>query len=263
MVNDETELPEHVRRNRVLGRARRNTRGPGNAHGRARNRPGASGGCRTQAHVLPEDLAGKDVIELGCGTAYISAWLARRGARVVGIDNSAAQLATAAGCSVSTAWLTLIHGNAEQVPYPDAELRPRDLRVRRVLVGRPVSLGPEAARLLRPGGALVFLVNSALLTLCAGGRRPRSERRLLRSAFEVSHRVARRYECRVPPVHGDWLRLLRRSGFEIEISSKSRRRKRERRAIHMSLRSGRGSGHRRRSGRPGAGLMHKERGRTE
>ncbi|HEV8474301.1 MAG TPA: methyltransferase domain-containing protein, partial [Methylomirabilota bacterium] len=46
-------------------------------------------------HVLPEDLTGNDVIELGCGTVYIAAWLARRGARVVGIDNSAAQLATA------------------------------------------------------------------------------------------------------------------------------------------------------------------------
>ena len=38
--------------------------------------------------ALPDDLAGRDVIELGCGTAYLSAWLARRGARVTGIDNS-------------------------------------------------------------------------------------------------------------------------------------------------------------------------------
>jgi hypothetical protein len=27
--------------------------------------------------ALPDDLAGRDVIELGCGTAYLSAWLAR------------------------------------------------------------------------------------------------------------------------------------------------------------------------------------------
>jgi SAM-dependent methyltransferase len=52
-------------------------------------RTGIAGG-----HALG-DLAGKDAIELGCGTAYVSAWLARRGARVVGIDNSEAQLATA------------------------------------------------------------------------------------------------------------------------------------------------------------------------
>jgi SAM-dependent methyltransferase len=32
------------------------------------------------------DVSGLDVVELGCGTAYLSAWLARRGARPVGVD---------------------------------------------------------------------------------------------------------------------------------------------------------------------------------
>jgi 2-polyprenyl-3-methyl-5-hydroxy-6-metoxy-1,4-benzoquinol methylase len=41
------------------------------------------------------DVAGLDTIELGCGTGYVSAWLARRGARPVGLDNSPVQLATA------------------------------------------------------------------------------------------------------------------------------------------------------------------------
>ena len=45
-------------------------------------------------HVLPE-VAGRDTIELGCGTGYVSSWLARRGARPVGLDLSPAQLATA------------------------------------------------------------------------------------------------------------------------------------------------------------------------
>ncbi|HXM19660.1 MAG TPA: class I SAM-dependent methyltransferase, partial [Terriglobales bacterium] len=48
-----------------------------------------------ELQVFSEQLSGKDAIELGCGTAYISAWLSRRGARVVGIDNSEAQLDTA------------------------------------------------------------------------------------------------------------------------------------------------------------------------
>ncbi|HEX6744974.1 MAG TPA: hypothetical protein VF087_12175 [Solirubrobacteraceae bacterium] len=38
-----------------------------------------------QLGSLPE-VEGRDVIELGCGTAYVSSWLARRGARPVGID---------------------------------------------------------------------------------------------------------------------------------------------------------------------------------
>ncbi|MBM3147579.1 MAG: hypothetical protein FJ000_06750 [Actinobacteria bacterium] len=31
-----------------------------------------------EAHLLPDGLAGKDTVELGCGTACVSAWLARR-----------------------------------------------------------------------------------------------------------------------------------------------------------------------------------------
>src|ERR1044071_2376331 len=49
----------------------------------------------SELRVLPDDAAGLDTIELGCGTGYVSAWLARRGARPVGIDNSPEQLATA------------------------------------------------------------------------------------------------------------------------------------------------------------------------
>ena len=37
--------------------------------------------AEAQAGVLPADLKGRDSIELGCGTGYVSAWLARRGAR--------------------------------------------------------------------------------------------------------------------------------------------------------------------------------------
>src|SRR5215218_5673100 len=44
--------------------------------------------------VMP-DVDGLDVVELGCGTAYWSAWMARRGARPVGVDVTPAQLATA------------------------------------------------------------------------------------------------------------------------------------------------------------------------
>jgi len=44
------------------------------------------------------DVAGLDVVELGCGSAYLSGWLARQGARPVGVDLTPAQLATAARC---------------------------------------------------------------------------------------------------------------------------------------------------------------------
>ena len=41
------------------------------------------------------EVRGVDVLELACGTAYFSAWLARAGARVVATDLSREQLATA------------------------------------------------------------------------------------------------------------------------------------------------------------------------
>src|SRR5215210_7458258 len=50
--------------------------------------------AESDVNVLP-DVAGRDVVELGCGTAYFGAWLARRGARVVGVDVTPAQLETA------------------------------------------------------------------------------------------------------------------------------------------------------------------------
>ena len=91
-----SELPEYVRRNRALwDEWAHKYRVPGEDNW-ARDSPtwGIWDVPESQVGMLPEDLAGKDAIELGCGTAYVSAWLARRGARVVGIDNSEAQLAT-------------------------------------------------------------------------------------------------------------------------------------------------------------------------
>ena len=71
--------------------------------------------------VLPEEVAGLDVVELGCGTAYVSAWLARRGARPVGIDNSPEQLATARQMQARFGLEFPLHlGDAEATPFDDA-----------------------------------------------------------------------------------------------------------------------------------------------
>jgi ubiquinone/menaquinone biosynthesis C-methylase UbiE len=67
------------------------------------------------------DVDGLDVLELGCGTAYLSAWLARQGARPVGVDLTRAQLATAGRCQERFGLVfPLIEANAEQVPLADA-----------------------------------------------------------------------------------------------------------------------------------------------
>jgi SAM-dependent methyltransferase len=123
MMNDEAELPEHVRRNRVHWDARAAEYARSGERAWARQEPtqGIWRVSDSALDVLLQDLPGKDVVELGCGTAYVSAWLARRGARVVGIDTSAAQLATARRLQRAHGLaFTLIHGNAEQGPYSDA-----------------------------------------------------------------------------------------------------------------------------------------------
>ena len=73
------------------------------------------------ADVLRADLEGRGSIELGCGTGYVSAWLARRGARPVGLDNSAAQLGTARQLQDRFGLrFPLVQGSAEQAPFADA-----------------------------------------------------------------------------------------------------------------------------------------------
>jgi SAM-dependent methyltransferase len=119
-----------------------------------------------QLGVLPPDLDGTGSIELGCGTGYVSAWLARRGARPVGLDNSAAQLATARALQDRFGLrFPLLHANAEQVPCADASF---DLAISEYGASiwcDPYAWIPEAARLLRPGGQLIFLVNAVQLIL--------------------------------------------------------------------------------------------------
>ena len=71
--------------------------------------------------MLPAELAGRDSIELGCGTGYVSAWLARCGARPVGLGNYAVQLATARQLQKRFGLrFPLIHASAEQAPFADA-----------------------------------------------------------------------------------------------------------------------------------------------
>src|SRR5688572_13157693 len=118
--------------------------------------------------LLPDDMSGLDAIELGCGTAYVSAWMARRGATVVGIDNSVAQLATARRLATEHGVdLTLIHGNAETVPYPDGSFDYAISEYGAAIWCDPYVWIPEAHRLLRPGGTLAFLGTSTLATLCS------------------------------------------------------------------------------------------------
>ena len=74
-----------------------------------------------QVGALPETVDGLDVVELGCGTAYFGAWLAKRGARVTGVDPTPAQLESARRMMAKTGLdFPLVEAPGESVPLPDA-----------------------------------------------------------------------------------------------------------------------------------------------
>lgn len=122
----------------------------------------------TSLKLLPSDMTGIDAIELGCGTAYVSGWMARRGAQVTAIDVSPAQLATARRIATQhSADITFIEGNAETTGLPDASFDFAISEYGASIWCPPEKWLREAWRLLRPGGRLVFLGNHPISLLCA------------------------------------------------------------------------------------------------
>ncbi len=167
--------------------------------------------------ALP-DVTGRDVVELGCGTGYVSAWLLRRGARsAVGIDPTEGQLASAQGFQREHALpFPLVQAAGERVPLRDGCC---DLVVSEygaAIWADPTRWLPEAARLLRPGGELVFLGNSVVFMLCCrdddtppDDRMQRPQRGMRRFTWPDDPSV----EFHVS--HGEMIRLLRAAGFEV------------------------------------------------
>lgn len=171
--------------------------------------------------ALPTDVSGMDVIDLGCGTGYFCAWMARKGARPVGVDNSPRQLETARRLQREFAIDFPLHlGNAEELPFPDESF---DLAISEYGASiwcDPYKWIPEAARVLRPGGRLVFLVNSIFVMLCTLPED--SETTPVREQLMRSYFGMHRFEWDTDDFvefhlnHGDMIRLLRASGFALD-----------------------------------------------
>ena len=185
----------------------------------------ASWGCwhipETELGLLPADMSGKLAIELGCGTAYVASWMARRGAKVVGIDNSEKQLLTAKRLAKeANVSLTLHHGNAETVPYPDQHFDFAISEYGAAIWCDPKIWIPEAHRVLKPGGDLVFLGNSPLSMICTPLNGGDNETQLHRNYFELerldwteAEEDPGGIEFNLPI--SSWLRLFRETGFEV------------------------------------------------
>jgi ubiquinone/menaquinone biosynthesis C-methylase UbiE len=110
------------------------------------------------AHLLGSDLAGLRILEVGCGAAMCSRWLAGVGARPVAFDLSAGMLRHArAGNRRTGIDVPLVQADAQQLPFTDASFDLAFTAFGAVpFVADSARVMREVARVLRPGGRWVF-----------------------------------------------------------------------------------------------------------
>lgn len=179
---------------------------------------GIYGNPESEVGLLPASVEGLDVVELGCGTGYVSAWLARRGARPVGIDPTPGQLDIVRAMQAEHGLpFPVVRAAGEQVPFAGGSFDLAISEYGAAIWADPHLWIPEAARVLRPGGELVFLGNSSLLMLCVGDVEADPTTEAMVRPQRGMHRFTWLDDDTVEfhLSHGDWIRLLRDSGFEV------------------------------------------------
>ncbi|HEY6237618.1 MAG TPA: class I SAM-dependent methyltransferase, partial [Thermoplasmata archaeon] len=161
------------------------------------------------------DLPGKDVLELGCGAARWSIALAKNGARPVGLDLSTSQLAKAAklvrGAHVD---LPLVRASAEAVPFRSGSFDVVFCDWGAMTFGDPVRTVPECARVLRPGGLLVFATASPIRMLAYDRRSDRQSLRLRRPYFGM-HRLHLGTTVEFQMPYGEWIGNFAENDLEV------------------------------------------------
>jgi ubiquinone/menaquinone biosynthesis C-methylase UbiE len=212
-------LPEYAARNRTAwteSNARYTAGKARETWARERITWGVFGVPEDELRVLP-DMRGMDVIELGCGTAYFGAWLKKGGARrVVGVDVTPAQLETAREMDREFGLgLELMEANAEAVPLPDASFDLAFSEYGASIWCDPHLWIPEASRLLRAGGELIFLRTSDLQMVCSADEDKVAERlvRPLKGMHRLDWAEDGTTEFHVSVA--DLFQLLRRTGFDV------------------------------------------------
>lgn len=221
-MHDDSGCAEHAGRNRAVWNAMADRWVAPGESAWARTEP--SWGCwaypESEARMLPVDMSGLRALELGCGTGYVSAWMARRGASVVGLDVSERQLDTARrlrGEHGLDAQIELVHGNAESLPFEDESFDFAISEYGAALWCDPEAWLPEAHRVLRPGSPLRLLNMSPLAHLVAP--EDSSEpfgRTLLRDYFSLRRLDWGHEGVEFNRPLSGWFRLFREVGFEVE-----------------------------------------------
>jgi ubiquinone/menaquinone biosynthesis C-methylase UbiE len=168
-----------------------------------------------ELRVLGE-VAGKDVLEFGCGAARWSMALAQCGARPVGLDVSPRQLHHARRLMQEAGMdFPLIEASAEDVPLPDASFDIVFCDWGAMTFCDPSRTVPEAARLLRSGGLFAFMTATPIAVMCHSMETDQVERTLINDYFGMN-RLEWEDEVDFQLPYGEWIRLFRRAGLTIE-----------------------------------------------
>jgi ubiquinone/menaquinone biosynthesis C-methylase UbiE len=218
MSDDTTQLPEHVRKNKAMWEATSDTYEQQHAHILEGINALAWGLWRiseSELNVLG-DVAGKDILEFGCGAARWSIALAQHGARPVGLDISSQQLSHARRLMAEAGIVfPLIEASAEAVPLSDASFDIVFCDWGAMTFTNPYSSVPEAARLLRPGGIFAFCGATPIQFICSDVKTDRVERHLINDYFGLTHLDwGDSVDFQIP--YGEWIRLFRCNNLLIE-----------------------------------------------
>jgi SAM-dependent methyltransferase len=162
-------------------------------------------------------VAGRDVLEFGCGGAQWAVALTHAGARVVGLDLSRGQLRHAArNVERAGVQVPLVQASGEAPPFADGSFDVVFCDHGAMSFCDPARTVPEVARLLRPDGLFAFCASAPLLYLTYDRAREKQTREL-RVPYDELGRMDfddGTIDFVLPP--GEWVRLFRAHGFVIE-----------------------------------------------
>ena len=170
----------------------------------------------SQLDVLGE-VAGKDILELGCGAAQWSIALARRGARPVGLDLSDTQLAHAKRLREEMdVHVPLVHASAEQVPFADGSFDVVFADHGAFTFANPHWTIPESARVLRSGGLLAFNRSHHLNEIAWSVNDEHASDRLVYDYFDTFRLTDTDGITVFTLPMGEWIRLFTENGLVVE-----------------------------------------------